>query len=416
MNVQVYWRGPVGKVSGLGIASKEYVRALARQGVRVKLAQKTGKIASGNKRRTGGKGTSVLIYHFPPNRINIKKERKKYDYLILNTVWETTRIPRNWFPAINRFDAVCVPSKQNKRALINSGVKVPIFIVPHGVNTRTFHPANRKLFIKDAKGRFVFVSVFGFQHRKNPETLLRAYWNAFTSKDKVLLAIKTFGYRKHETQQWIHNQIRRYRLKLGYRKSLPPITLLPRYLSFKQIPQLYTRGNVFVLPTRGEGVGLPFLEALASGIPVIATGWGGHMDFLTKSNSFLIPYKLLPPAKSMNNKHVIARTFRGLFVQRGQLWAEVTSPALSQLMKKAYKNPALCKKKGKQGRRDMLKHSWNRSGLAMKRAILQVVKRRVVKRSLSLGVVTHVNDQLEKQLSAVGAVRKFGPESSNPTT
>jgi len=45
-----------------------------------------------------------------------------------------------------------------------------------------------------------------------------------------------------------------------------------------ELKGLYTLGDVFVLPTRGEGAGLPFIEALSSGVPVIATGWGGHMD------------------------------------------------------------------------------------------------------------------------------------------
>lgn len=364
-NYVVYWRGPIGRASGLGIASKEYMRALMQQGVSVKLDNRKS-----NDRSPSG-ARKVLIYHYPPNRINLKKERQKYDVIILNTVWETTRIPRKWFPAINRFDAICVPSSQNKRALINSGVTVPIFIVPHGVNTRQFTPLNRKMSIKKANGRFVFVSVFGFQHRKNPETLLRAYWDAFSSKDKVLLVIKTSGYGQQQTRRWILKRIMNYRKRLKYRRRLPPITLLPVRLSAKKLASLYRLGHTFVLPTRGEGVGLPFLEALASGIPVIATSWGGHRDFVTKRNAFLIPYKLHAPATKM--KHAISPTFRGLFAQPGQLWAEVNPKDLSRLMCFAYMNRALCKQKGQQGRRDMKKYSWKRSGLAMKRAIQRVL-------------------------------------------
>jgi len=43
--------------------------------------------------------------------------------------------------------------------------------------------------------------------------------------------------------------------------------------------------KALVALTRGEGYGLPILEAAASGLPVIATGWSGHMDFLKLGKS-----------------------------------------------------------------------------------------------------------------------------------
>lgn len=378
-NYQVVWRGHIGKASGRGIASREYALALARQGVDVKIdtkikAVKNKKLAYLIKKPYARNKRKILIYHSTPTNINLNRERKRFDRIILNTVWETTKIPNNWFPKINRFDAVCVPSVQNIKAMRNSGVKVPVFLVPHGVNTNTFNPRNKKLPVRHSAGKFVFVSVFGFQHRKNPETLLRAYWEEFSPADNVLLVIKTNGYRPHENNTWIHNQILSYRRKLGFSGKTAPVLLLPRYLKNQQLKGIYTLGHAFVLPTRGEGVGLPFLEALASGIPVIATGWGGHMDFLTKRNSFLIDYKLRTPASSMNSKHAISRPFRYLFAQKGQLWAEPDIHSLKRLMRYAYEHPRLCKQKGMQGRRDMLKLSWNRSGIALKQAINKVIR------------------------------------------
>lgn len=59
------------------------------------------------------------------------------------------------------------------------------------------------------------------------------------------------------------------------------------------MPALYHVADAFVLPTHGEGWGLPLLEALASGLPVISTGWGGPMEYLSSSNSFLLGYNLV---------------------------------------------------------------------------------------------------------------------------
>jgi glycosyltransferase involved in cell wall biosynthesis len=274
---------------------------------------------------------------------------------------------------INRFDAVFVPSRQNKQALRNSGVKVPIYIVPHGVNAVTFHPRNPKLGVPNTSGKFVFVSVFGFQHRKNPEALLKAYWEAFSASDKVHLVIKTNGYARHENQRWIQSRILTYKMRLGIRKRTAPVTILARPLNQQRIKGIYTLGHAFVLPTRGEGVGLPFLESLASGTPVIATGWGGHRDFLTSRNSFFVGYRLRHPSTSMNRKSTISRTFRSLFAGKNQLWAEADIDSLKRQMRAAYSNPSLCKRKGRQGRRDALRLSWGRAGITMKRAIEKVI-------------------------------------------
>ncbi|CAI6081686.1 glycosyltransferase family 4 protein [Cohnella sp. JJ-181] len=362
----VVWKGPVRRGSGLGIASRNYVRALRRQGVRVSVD---------HDGMRAGAGLRVLVWHYPPDRIRLSQEKRRYDRVILNAVWETTRIPRSWMRDINRFDAIMVPSRQNKEAFRASGVTSPIFIVPHGVNTSFFRPGNRPLKVKGTAGKFVFVSVFGFQHRKNPETLLKAYWKAFSAGDKVHLVLKTNGYAPYENKPWIEARIRRLRQKLGLRKSTPPVTVLAHRMDEYSLRGIYTLGDVFVLPTRGEGVGLPFLESMASGTPVIATGWGGHMDFLTERNAFKVGYRLRHPAEGMNRPSAIARPFRALFNGRGQRWAEADEASLIRQMRKAYLNPGLCRQKGRQARLDAARLTWDRAGTAMKNAIGTVAAR-----------------------------------------
>ena len=51
--------------------------------------------------------------------------------------------------------------------------------------------------------------------------------------------------------------------------------------------------------THGEGFGRPLLEATMVGLPVIASGWSGHLDFLSKSESMLIPGELKKIPDSM---------------------------------------------------------------------------------------------------------------------
>lgn len=67
----------------------------------------------------------------------------------------------------------------------------------------------------------------------------------------------------------------------------PPETLvvLPEGLPNEQMPSLYRAADVFVLPSRGEGWGRPHVEAMACGIPIIATNctWAWlQMDAIDK--------------------------------------------------------------------------------------------------------------------------------------
>ena len=359
------WRGPIGRGSGLGSASREYARALRRQGFRVEARDGMG-VYGGRRKSTGRR---MLVYHYPPHTMNPAAARAQYDKVVLNTVWETTRIPVRWRSSINRYDAVVVPSRHNLKAMRDSGVKVPLHLAPHGVDTAAFRPSNPPFPIPGGQGRFVFLSVFGFQHRKNPEALLRAYWEEFTDKDNVLLVIKTSGYGARESGAWIREKIRRYRRSLRIAHRTAPIVLLTRRMSARELRGLYTAASAFVLPTRGEGVGMPFMEALASGIPVIATAWGGQMDFLKPSNSFLVPYSLKSPAASMGKPSAISHTFRSLFAEKGQLWAEADASKLKEQMRKASSNPALCREKGAKGRRDMIGMSWRKAGEALAKAL-----------------------------------------------
>ncbi len=227
---QVCWNGPIHRTTGIGTASREYALALHRKGVNVKILTARGSRSNSILRRLALKPFAkdkkkVLVFHGTPNSLPMAKARKRFKYILLNTVWETTKLPNQWFPHINRFDAVCVPSMQNKKAMKRSGVKKPVFIVPHGVNAHTFSPSNKKLHLGLPKGTFVFVSVFTFQHRKNPETLLKAFWQEFSSKDKVALVIKTSSVGNDMSGAAIKNKIYAYKKRLGYGVNTAPVRL-----------------------------------------------------------------------------------------------------------------------------------------------------------------------------------------------
>jgi glycosyltransferase involved in cell wall biosynthesis len=68
----------------------------------------------------------------------------------------------------------------------------------------------------------------------------------------------------------------------------PQVVLFGDILSEQMMPRLFAAADCYVLFTRGEGFGLPYAEAAACRMPVIATRYSGQTDFLDDENSYLV--------------------------------------------------------------------------------------------------------------------------------
>jgi len=99
---------------------------------------------------------------------------------------------------------------------------------------------------------------------------------------------------------------------------------LPRVRLLTDIPQgdlpsLYAAMDAFVSPTRGEGWGRPHAEAMAMGLPVLATNWSGLTEFLTPQVGYPIPVSHMAPVPT------------GAFA--GHMQAEVDARVLGDAMR-----------------------------------------------------------------------------------
>jgi len=381
-NYQVVWRGIVHDSTGYSRASREYLLSLDRAGVDVKVepmnfgspptelsTEQANRISELIQKPYATDKKKVLIYHAQPSGINVEAERSQYDYVIINTVWETTRIPASWFPGANLCDAIIVPSEQNVQALRDSGVTAPIYKVPHGADFERFNPNNAPFHLPQLEDRFAFLSIFQWQHRKAPDMLLKAFWSEFTAEEKVILVMKTYWGHARHSGRVIRSRIFDYKEQLGFTNTAP-LYLTTSPFSDDQLKGLYTMADVFVLPSRGEGVGLPYIEALCSGIPVIATGWGGQTDFLTDQNSLLINYTL---ESTRYHQHTLAPDFHDLFTADMQ-WAEPNIDSLRKAMRWFYEHRFTAPKVfGRLGREDMMEMSWDNAGQRFKQTIEEVI-------------------------------------------
>lgn len=384
-NYQITWQGIIHDQQGYARASREYILGLDKAGVDIRVEplnfgspscvlreEQVKRLKELIAKPRDMSKKQILVYHCQPYDIdaNVEREKNKYDKVIINTVWETTLTPKDWFPNINYADAVIVPSTNNAEVFRNSGVTPPIILAPHG-SDETFSPDNKPFDLPDVKGKFTFLSIFQWQHRKSPDKLLRAYWQAFTEQDDVALVIKAYWGNNalKQDQRNVMNTIGRYKHALGV-KNGAPIYFSGSLFSDEDLRGLYTMSDVLVLPSRGEGVGLPYIEAMSSGVPCIATGWGGQTDFINDKNGYLIDYTL-EHTNSRDNE-AISQNFTHLFT-KDMKWAEADVDHLTKLMRHTYENQVEVKAKGKVAHFDMLGLTWSDVGVGLKESIEKVV-------------------------------------------
>ena len=122
-----------------------------------------------------------------------------------------------------------------------------------------------------------FVSVANLNHGKRINVLVKAFAQLFKKYKDISLEIVGDGnLREHlerlASEERISDEVKFY-------------GALPR----QDINNLYKSCDCFVLPSAFETFGVAYIEAMAAGLPVIATRCGGPEDFVEESNGILVP-------------------------------------------------------------------------------------------------------------------------------
>jgi GT2 family glycosyltransferase len=233
------------------------------------------------------------------------------------TMLEVTGIPREWVRQANLMDEVWVPSHFNVETFSNSGVIAPIKVIPLGIDPAYFSP---DIIGKKIENKFSFLSIFEWGERKAPEVLIKAFSDEFDAKEDVILICKVNNF---DPSINIPSEVAKMKLRPNGGKIIfAPNRILKNY----ELGILYRSADCFVLPTRGEGWGMPILEAMASGLPVIATNWGANTEFMSEKNSYQLEIEGLIPAVAKCPYY------------EGFQWAQPSYEHLRFLMRSVYEN------------------------------------------------------------------------------
>jgi len=199
---------------------------------------------------------------------------------------------------------------------------------------------------------FNFLAVAQLSPRKNADQLIRCFVEKFRDNENVGLIIKA-NMAKNSLIDRRHTLDTFKNVISNYSDRKCKIYLLHGYLNDSQMAGLYTHPKIkaFVSATHGEGFGLPIFESAYYGLPVVATDWSGHLDFLYK------------PVKQKNgkkkNKHMFSRITYTLqpvqqhavwdgIIMKDSMWAFPEEGSIKTNLEEVYKDYGRFKKRAKE--------------------------------------------------------------------
>ncbi|MHA1951846.1 MAG: glycosyltransferase family 9 protein, partial [Candidatus Thorarchaeota archaeon] len=263
---------------------------------------------------------------------------------------EVNLVSPEWIVKSNEMvDILFVPSQHSKDVFEKTVFKddqgrelrlnKPAHLAHEGFNPKYFNTDSVEGDVEDFSTKFNFLFVglgiskkYG-EERKNISNLVKWFCETFKGNKDVGLVLKT---------AIVNNSLLDFtntKAMLEAIKSesdcgeFPKIHLIHGKLSDQAMANLYKNPKVkaFVTLTHGEGFGLPLLEAAACGVPIMATNWSGHLDFLqipNEKNSFVsLDFDLKQVPESAVWKGVI---------EQGSQWASVKEEDVKLKLRKVH--------------------------------------------------------------------------------
>ena len=256
---------------------------------------------------------------------------------------ETTKCSKKWFDCCNKMDKIIAPSKHAlKSVLANGKLQKRAHVISEPLNPLVLKEDNSFNINLEPDFNFLIVSQLTDMQpeddRKNIAKTIAAFCEKFDGNKNVGLVIKTNIGRSTLADRKITKDLLTSIVKKHRKTDFPKVNMIHGLLTPQEMSAIYKHPKIkcLVSLTRGEGYGLPLMEAAACELPIIATNWSGHLDFLKDFTK--IDYRLL----AIPDSKVDGRVF-----QKDSFWAE---PSIEDFKKKTewvIKNYDMLKKSAK---------------------------------------------------------------------
>lgn len=294
-----------------------------------------------------------------------------------------------WQQQINNIDYGVAMSRYGQIGL-KKDFNADTTYIPHGVDTGLFKPILNPQYGKDAcPDAFIVGCVARNQHRKNIPRLIKGYAqfvknNKLSPKETKLLLHMDWN----DAMGW---KIEEFSKQYGIEKYLlPPLMGVldaGQAASEKDMANLYNCMDVFVLPTAGEGFGIPTLEAMSCGVPICATNYTTSWELIKSKDPEHEDIPMFPLGGHHNDAgpngrdHLEEDDFceRGILLPYKDMWwdtpvraapqrAICSENAICEAIQYYYDNPDKKIAAGKAGRKHAIEHySWDVIGKRWKK-------------------------------------------------
>lgn len=238
----------LGGKDGYGMAAQKLMDQFGQLGVKIGTSQQKQKIG--------------FLFHSPQALIRLDNPFK-----IVYTMFESDKIPDEWRDYLDEADRVLVPSRWCMEVFAKEGINAEV--VPLGFDDTVFKFIERKP-KRETREDFVFLHYNAFNIRKGFLEVYEAFRKAFDPSEPVKLVLKTTVADPYSRFPFISKE------------KDPKVQVISESYSTQDLVKLLGQADCFLFPSRGEGFGLPPLEAMATGLPTIVPNAHGISEYFNE--------------------------------------------------------------------------------------------------------------------------------------
>ena len=249
-------------------------------------------------------------------------------YTIWCWYWEMLLLPESIIKFLkqNPHHIIVSPAKFMTEIIKSNNLINPCHVIKHW-HLPNIIPKNKKNKENKENKEVVFYTIAQDVHRKNLELMFEAYLEEFTDHENIYFIAKISSHTR--SLNILINQINNMK-----KTNSPKLDFITDFLTDEEMQVLHSTGDVFVLAQHSEGWGIPHIEALLSGNPLVTTNFGSLPDYANESNTFEIPYIESKIDKNSNRYKNDAIDF---YPDKGK-WAITTKNDIRKTMRDAYNN------------------------------------------------------------------------------
>lgn len=369
----VVWRGSFMDLGGYANMNREITLRLLHRGFSVKLdmlktAPQVDNVTMGMLNalaaiRLQNENSCPLVVGFTPMPVQTRGRK-----VIFFTMMETQGVHAEFVERCNQYSSeVWVPCKFYLDAFKAAGIAKPMHLIPLGVNDKIYCPDAKEpslryeempsgKIVEQLPNKVRFISLFGWSYRKGADVLCKSFLKEFNDSEDACLVIysRYMGGSGEPQKEFVRNKIREWYKQSG--KTNPPtIYYCGDPIPIPDLPGIFAAADCFVFCSRGEGFGLPVIEAGACNIPVISAYNTAMTQYLDDDVAFLVQTDELATADE--ELTWITEYYRG------QLFPKLGEKSIGEFgahMRFVYEHPEEAAKKAEKFRERILReYTWD---------------------------------------------------------